>query len=101
MFHYLSFSDRSNAKWGSKLKMKKKKKSGRAGEEGGEGGEDSRYPHVWNVLIRVIFCNRTLIPIHSEKYVFLLGCAIQPEDFNTTTGVPKKKTIIINSLRRL
>ena len=51
----------------------------------------SRYPHVWNVLIRVIFCNRTLIPIHSEKYVFSLGCAIQPEDFNTTTGVPKKK----------
>ena len=41
MFHYLSISDRSNAKWGSKLKMKKKKKSGRAGEEGGEGGEDS------------------------------------------------------------
>lgn len=41
MSHYLSFSDRSNAKWGSKLKMKKKKKSGRAGEEGGEGGEDS------------------------------------------------------------
>ena len=41
MFHYLAFSHRSNAKWGSKLKMKKKKKSGRAGEEGGEGGEDS------------------------------------------------------------
>lgn len=61
----------------------------------------SRYPHVWNVLIRVIFCNRTLIPIHSEKYVFSLGCAIQPEDFNTTTGVPKKIIIIINSLRRL
>ena len=36
MFHYLSFSHRSNAKWASKLKMKKKKKSGRAGEEGGE-----------------------------------------------------------------
>ena len=41
MFHYLAFSHRRNAKWGSKLKMKKKKKSGRAGEEGGEGGEDS------------------------------------------------------------
>ena len=41
MFHYLAFSHRSNAKWASKLKMKKKKKSGRAGEEGGEGGEDS------------------------------------------------------------
>lgn len=41
MFHYIAFSHRSNAKWGSKLKMKKKKKSGRAGEEEGEGGEDS------------------------------------------------------------
>lgn len=41
MFHYLAFSHRSNAKWRSKLKLKKKKKSGRAGEEGGEGGENS------------------------------------------------------------
>lgn len=50
----------------------------------------SRYPNVWNALVRVIFCNRTLMPIHSEKYVFSLGSAIQPEDFNAITGVPKK-----------
>lgn len=49
----------------------------------------SRYLHVWNGLVRVIFCNRTMIPIHSEKYVFSLGSAIQPEDFNATTGEPK------------
>ena len=89
------------------VKVKNEEKEKKVEErERREGREEkilspSRYPHVWNVLIRVIFCNRTLIPIHSEKYVFLLGCAIQPEDFNTTTGVPKKKTIIINSLRRL
>ena len=63
-------------------------------EEGGEGGEDSfalsLSPRLERSNQRVIFCNRTLIPIHSEKYVFSLGCAIQPEDFNTTTGVPKK-----------
>ena len=90
---------------GVKVKSEEKEKKVEERERR-EGREEkilspSRYPHVWNVLIRVIFCNRTLIPIHSEKYVFSLGCAIQPEDFNTTTGVPKKIIIIINSLRRL
>lgn len=80
---------------GVKVKSEEKEKKVEERERR-EGREEkilspSRYPHVWNVLIRVIFCNRTLIPIHSEKYVFSLGCAIQPEDFNTTTGVPKKK----------
>lgn len=38
MFHYLAFSHRSDAKWGSKLKMTKKKKKWK---KGGEGEEDS------------------------------------------------------------
>ena len=90
------------------VKVKNEEKEKKVEErERREGREEkilspSRYPHVWNVLIRVIFCNRTLIPIHSEKYVFSLGCAIQPKDFNAITGVPKKIIIIIiNSLRRL
>lgn len=90
---------------GVKVKSEEKEKKVEERERR-EGREEkilspSRYPHVWNALIRVIFCKRTLIPIHSEKYVFSLGSAIQPEDFNAISGVLKKKIIIINSLRRL
>lgn len=76
---------------GGKVKNeeKEKKVEERERREGREGRIllPSRYPHIWNALVRVIFCNRTLIPIHSEKYVYLLGSAIQPEDVNATTGV--------------
>ena len=91
---------------GVKVKSEEKEKKVEERERR-EGREEkilspSRYPHVWNVLIRVIFCNITLISIHSEKYVVSLGYAIQSKDFNAITGVPKKIIIIIiNSLRRL
>ena len=70
---------------GVKFKNEEKEKKWKSGR-GGRGGRGRFFRPLAD-----IFFNRTLIPIHSEKYVFSLGSAIQPEDFNATTGVPKKK----------